>query len=238
MKPLLRPMKPGASGETALHLAALAGNAEAIKVLLEAGAEVEARADNGCAPLDYAIQRGSVTEAATVLGAAGAQLTPERLETMHAAAHSTETDLLMLPPEKMSGTIAQDKSPAAGQNEQEEKVTSAEPRAAKPREFRCPTCHALIYSRRPKICGQCGALLPPELVLSDEQARALKEQRSWAQELADQFSALPAFASKDRKDIKPSTPAAHFFAAELLQFLVSHKTAVSFRPSAISKTRG
>jgi len=54
-------------------------------------------------------------------------------------------------------------------------------------EFRCPNCHSLIYSRRPKICGQCGALLPSELLLTDEQIRALHEQREGARKLADAF---------------------------------------------------
>jgi ankyrin repeat protein len=49
-------MKLLPGGETALHLAAVAGNAEAVRVLLQAGAEVEAQAEDGRAPLDYAVQ--------------------------------------------------------------------------------------------------------------------------------------------------------------------------------------
>jgi hypothetical protein len=55
-------------------------------------------------------------------------------------------------------------------------------------EFRCPTCHALIYSRRSKLCGQCGALLPGDLLLTDEQVQARRHERAWAQNLADKFS--------------------------------------------------
>ncbi len=54
-------------------------------------------------------------------------------------------------------------------------------------EFRCPRCRSLIYSRRSKVCGQCGTVLPPELVLTDEQAETLKQQRRWARELANNF---------------------------------------------------
>ena len=56
-------------------------------------------------------------------------------------------------------------------------------------EFRCPNCHALIYSRRPKLCGQCGALLPTELLVTDEQAKARSDERQWARDLAEKFSA-------------------------------------------------
>src|SRR5437870_4258579 len=84
-------------GETALHLAAAAGNAQAVRVLLQAGAEVEARAQNGRAPLDYALRLGSATEAGEALVEAGAQLTPQRLEVMHAAAHSPDSDLIAFP---------------------------------------------------------------------------------------------------------------------------------------------
>ena len=41
---------PVPGGETALHLAASASNAEAVRVLLESGANVEAVAENGRAP--------------------------------------------------------------------------------------------------------------------------------------------------------------------------------------------
>src|SRR5262249_54042175 len=54
--------------------------------------------------------------------------------------------------------------------------------------FRCPQCQALIYSRKSKLCGQCGATLPRELVLTDEQAYAESEGRRWARDLADKFS--------------------------------------------------
>ena len=43
-------------------------------------------------------------------------------------------------------------------------------------EFRCPYCHSPIYSRKNKVCGVCEKLLPPELLLSDEQAAALKKE--------------------------------------------------------------
>ena len=32
----------------------------------------------------------------------------------------------------------------------------------KRRETRCPSCHSIIYSRRHKLCGTCGEMLPPQ----------------------------------------------------------------------------
>ncbi len=182
-------------GETALHLAAAAGNAEAVRALLNAGAQVEAIAHNGLAPLDYAIRLGSVTDAALALIEAGAKLTPERLDSMHSSAHSTDSDLVDFP--VLTPDIHPD-SPGAGlvQN-QEHGNGSAAPR--------CPNCHTLLYSRKARVCGSCGAPVPAEMVMTDEEARALGHQRQWAQDLADKFgppdptrrsAASPAQANK------------------------------------------
>jgi hypothetical protein len=184
-------MKLLPGGETALHLAAVAGNAEAVRVLLQAGAEVEAQAEDGRAPLDYAVQLGSVTEAAEALVEAGAQLTPQRLETMHSAAHNPDSDLIMFltPSGASHGPRGDQAKPAPREAEKPRPGTAqAEPNGITPKEFRCPKCHALIYSRKPRLCGQCGALLPPELLLSDQQAEAFEDERRWARELADKFS--------------------------------------------------
>lgn len=51
--------------------------------------------------------------------------------------------------------------------------------------LRCPSCSCLIYSRRPKTCGHCGATLPPEMVLTDDQVRSRHDQREWARRLAN-----------------------------------------------------
>ena len=183
-------MIPG--GETALHLAASAGNAEAVKVLLESRAEVEALAENGRAPLDYALRLGSATEAATVLVEAGAQLTPQRLEAMHAAAHSPDSDLLAFPfftGASPSPPADQADPPRPEAEKARSDATQREPQGSAPKEFRCPNCHALIYSRKPMICGHCGARLPSELLLNDQEAEARKEERRWARELAEKFGA-------------------------------------------------
>lgn len=41
----------------------------------------------------------------------------------------------------------------------------------------CPHCHRLLYSRQHKTCGFCGAQLPPEFLLSDEELAALKAEQ-------------------------------------------------------------
>jgi rRNA maturation endonuclease Nob1 len=44
-------------------------------------------------------------------------------------------------------------------------------------EFKCPACHSVIYSRKQKLCGQCGSEIPADLLLSPEQKRILDEDQ-------------------------------------------------------------
>src|SRR4051794_19773109 len=69
-----------------------------------------------------------------------------------------------------------------------------------PMEFRCPKCQALTFSRRTKICGQCGMVFPPESVLTDEKAEKLLEERRWARELADKFGSGGADGDRRREE--------------------------------------
>ena len=180
-------LRPG--GETALHLAAATGNVDSVRTLLRAGAEVEAKAGDGGAPLDYAIRQGSISKAAEVLVEAGAELTPQRLELMHAAAHRPDSDLLTFSPAAVRGVVRTADEGTAPTNRVA--LPGHAPETGKPpEEWRCPNCHALIYSRKPKVCGHCGALLPRELIMTEQQASALHEQRRWARDLADKFLGL------------------------------------------------
>jgi len=196
-------MLPG--GETALHLAAAAGNAQAVKVLIEAGAEVEAKTEDGRAALDYALRLGNATQAAEALVEAGAPLTPQRLEMMHSGAHSPDSDLIAFP---FNLEAASDPRNCQVERTRKDAGTPRDPTARAgpesntPPEFRCPTCHSLIYSRKPKICGHCGTLLPPELVLTDQQAETRDEDRRWARELADTFS------TREGRQEQPTLPSA------------------------------
>jgi len=176
--------RPG--GQTALHLSSLGGNAEAVKTLLRAGATIDGKAEDGCAPLDYAVRQGAITEAAEALVEAGAQLTPERLEAMHAAAHDPNLDLVnfIVPME----TRGQWQGQAIKQKHTSDNTPPSDKNIHA--DLRCPNCYSLIYSRKPKICGQCGAFLPAELLLTDFQAEALADQRRAARALADKFDQL------------------------------------------------
>jgi hypothetical protein len=170
-------------GESALHLAAAAKNAEAIRLLTQAGAEVEAKDANGLAPIDYALRLGSANEATAALVQAGAQLTPERVEIMHSAAHNPEWDLAelragFLPP---GADAASNRTPP-------ELHAPPEPSAAF-KDWRCPGCGALLYSHHAKVCGSCGLTLPAGMVLSRQQAQAARESRQWARDLANAFGA-------------------------------------------------
>jgi ankyrin repeat protein len=48
------------SGSTLLHEATLNGHSEVVAWLLDAGADVEAETDGGCAALHMAVQNGNV----------------------------------------------------------------------------------------------------------------------------------------------------------------------------------
>jgi hypothetical protein len=190
-------------GETALHLAAAANHAGAVKLLVQGGADVEAMDQDGLGPLDYAIEQGNATAAAEALVAAGAQLTPDRLDKMHSAAHSAESDLRELLP--LTESIARPCLNQAGRvpapiTAPQRPATRSEPDDLGQSELRCPFCHALLYSRMPKLCGQCGRQLPPELLSNEQQAKALREERGWASELANKFDAVSAQRRSDRGD--------------------------------------
>ncbi|MEY4485468.1 MAG: hypothetical protein RL693_2920 [Verrucomicrobiota bacterium] len=42
----------------------------------------------------------------------------------------------------------------------------------------CPSCNRLLYSRSRRTCGFCGAVLPPEVLLSDEKIAAIKAEQA------------------------------------------------------------
>ncbi|HSU54625.1 MAG TPA: ankyrin repeat domain-containing protein [Candidatus Dormibacteraeota bacterium] len=170
-------------GETALHLAVKANNADSVRLLVQAGADIEAGAERGAAPLDVAVRTGTLNASAEALIAAGAKLTPTRLELLHMGALEPEANLdqyLSMRASAGNSTIKPAPGPAKLQ-------PAPEPPRVAPGEVNCPHCHAPLYSRRPKLCGSCGKVLPAELVLSDEQAKALEDQRQWARELAEAF---------------------------------------------------
>lgn len=56
-------------------------------------------------------------------------------------------------------------------------------------EHRCPSCQSPLYSRRTRVCGQCGAALPREMFVTDEQVQTHEKEREWARKLADAFDA-------------------------------------------------
>jgi hypothetical protein len=61
-------------------------------------------------------------------------------------------------------------------------------------EFKCPKCQAVIYSRKHKVCGNCGAALPTELLLTATQIQEFEKQRARERKRAREFQ-LPADSS-------------------------------------------
>jgi hypothetical protein len=37
------------------------------------------------------------------------------------------------------------------------------------KKFRCPECNSIVYSRRNKLCGVCGELLPSSFLFNDHE---------------------------------------------------------------------
>jgi transcription initiation factor TFIIIB Brf1 subunit/transcription initiation factor TFIIB len=58
-------------------------------------------------------------------------------------------------------------------------------------EFKCPQCQCVIYSRKHKVCGNCGATLPSELLLTKAQIEALEKERARERKRAREFQ-LPS----------------------------------------------
>jgi hypothetical protein len=51
-----------------------------------------------------------------------------------------------------------------------------------PKEFHCPACGRLVYSRRLKKCGFCGLPLPPEFLLTEAEIEVMDQERREMQE--------------------------------------------------------
>jgi len=43
-------------------------------------------------------------------------------------------------------------------------------------EFHCPHCQSPIYSRKNKLCGRCGKLLPPEMLFTEKQKKIVGKE--------------------------------------------------------------
>jgi ribosomal protein L37E len=176
-------------GQTALHLAAATNNAEAIRLLTQAGADVEAVDETGCAPLDVALKTGSPNDAALALAEAGAQITPERLEAMQSGAYGPESTLRFFPTvDEIAFQRPEVETPPGS--------VLPDPTTTSPPELKCPHCGAVLYSRKTRVCEKCGVSIPTTLRVDDDQSR--KAERERAESIADQVGGLPW-----RQDFEP-----------------------------------
>jgi len=89
---------PSLYGRTALHMAASAGKPEGIELLLDVGADFDARTDAGLTPLHVASQRGHPSVVALLLdwGAESSPETNDRNLPLHFAAAGGHTDVVTL----------------------------------------------------------------------------------------------------------------------------------------------
>ncbi len=64
------------------------------------------------------------------------------------------------------------------------------------RERHCPHCNSVVYSRRHKLCGSCGEVLPEECMFSAQEAQSvevlLNEERDRHRKWLQRFSQVPS----------------------------------------------
>ncbi len=48
--------------------------------------------------------------------------------------------------------------------------------------YQCPKCQGVVYNRRNRLCGFCGAELPAELLFTQAEIEALDKQAAEAEE--------------------------------------------------------
>ncbi|HTD65902.1 MAG TPA: hypothetical protein VK846_05145 [Candidatus Limnocylindria bacterium] len=51
----------------------------------------------------------------------------------------------------------------------------------------CPTCNGVLYDRRRKACGFCGAAVPAELLFTPAELEHLRVEEAWAEETRRQL---------------------------------------------------
>jgi len=65
--------------------------------------------------------------------------------------------------------------------------------------YRCPKCKGVIYNRRNKQCGFCGAELPAELLFTAAEIAALDKEAAAAKELHRQKQAKEDEEEEERR---------------------------------------
>ena len=66
--------------------------------------------------------------------------------------------------------------------------------------YQCPKCNGVIYKRRSKICGSCGAELPPELLFSAAEIETMDKEAAVLAEFHKKQKAELDAEDLERKD--------------------------------------
>jgi hypothetical protein len=66
--------------------------------------------------------------------------------------------------------------------------------------YKCPKCNGVIYIRRNKICGYCGAELPPELLFSAAEIETMDKEAAVLAEFHKKQKAELDAEDLERKD--------------------------------------
>jgi hypothetical protein len=82
-------------------------------------------------------------------------------------------------------------------------------------QYRCPTCHREIYSRRRRKCEFCGAGLPQAVRLSSEETKAVNQE---LQELRDRHQLERA--RKENEKVRAAQMAGGHYATMMMTISV------------------
>jgi hypothetical protein len=64
----------------------------------------------------------------------------------------------------------------------------------------CPKCNGVVYDRRRKTCGFCGAELPAEMLFSAEEIEVLNRKEAEAEERRLKRKAIDDAEEKERRE--------------------------------------
>ena len=65
--------------------------------------------------------------------------------------------------------------------------------------YYCPKCQGVVYNRRIKLCGFCGAELPVELLFTEAEMKALDKEAVESEERYERRTAQEAAEAEERR---------------------------------------
>lgn len=70
------------------------------------------------------------------------------------------------------------------------------------KDYVCPQCKRLVYERTMTICGYCGAALPKDFMLSEEEIAAMKQEKEKNEAERQRLEQEPKSGFRPKKSFK------------------------------------